>query len=56
MIQVKMEQGLKSTGVLNPGLEHLSLSGAEAHKVLSGSNWFASLVITVDSSVEATSM
>lgn len=51
MTQSKMEQGLKSTGALNPGLEHLSLSGAEAHKVLSGSNWFALLVITVGSVV-----
>lgn len=31
MIQAEKEQGLKSTGVLNPGLERLSLSGAEAH-------------------------
>lgn len=51
MTQAKTEQGLKSTGVLNPGLERLSLSGAEAHEVLSGSNCFALLVITVDSVV-----
>lgn len=45
------EQGLKLTGFLNPGLEGLSLSGAEAYKVLSRSNCFALLVITVDSVV-----